>query len=105
MNTIQYVVRCTAEGCVDRAIYKIAAAWSDGTLEELKTYSLACESHLASLYRLSCTKNKSCRLAEGETLSTPRLYSIEPGQRDKALKRLADLETKLQDRKNSGPVA
>ena len=36
---------------IELAIYKIAAAWSDGTSRELKNYGLACETHRDSVTR------------------------------------------------------
>jgi hypothetical protein len=75
------------------AVYKIAARWSDGSTEELKTYALCCEKCLADWHRRSCAKQAACRLARGETLERPGVYRLEGGRRDRELQRLRELET------------
>ena len=95
MKTARYVVRCTAEDCQDAAGYKIAAEWSDGTLSELKTYGLACDRHLDLLLRRAREKRGRCRLAEGETLSDPRVFRLGTAQHDRELVRLPELETRV----------
>jgi hypothetical protein len=92
MDQIPYVVRCTAQGCHEPATYKIAAEWSDGTTKELKTYGLACESHLQLLFRRSRDRQRGYRLAEGESLGAPAVFRIEQGRRDRELVRMPDLE-------------
>jgi hypothetical protein len=77
------------------AIYKIAARWSDGVTEELKTYALSCAECLADCFRRSRKKQASCRLAVGETLESPGVYRLDPGKRDRSLERLRDLEETL----------
>ena len=95
MSRIPYVVRCTVQGCQEAAGYKIAAEWSDGTTNELKTYGLACESHLELLFRRSRDKQRGYRLAEGETLGAPAVFRIEEGRRDRQLVRMVDLEARF----------
>jgi hypothetical protein len=95
MSRVPIAVCCTAEGCQEPAQFKIAAEWSDGTTKELKTYGLACESHLELLFRRSREKQRACRLAEGETLGSPGIFRIEGGRRDRELVRLPDLESDL----------
>jgi hypothetical protein len=90
-----YAVRCYTPGCPELAAYKIAARWSDGTTEELKTYALSCERCLADWYRRSCRKQAACRLARGETLERPGIYRWEHGRRDRQLRRLRDREEQL----------
>jgi hypothetical protein len=91
-------VICYRRDCGQPAIYKIAARWSDGVTEELKTYSLCCEACLAELYQRSRAKQASCRLAAGETLEAPGIYELARGRRDAQLARRSDLEQRL-----SGP--
>ena len=95
MNTRRYVVRCTAQGCQDLAEYKIASTWNNGATEELKTYALACASHIEPLFARAHEKSSRCRLAEGESLSPPGIFRIEPGRRDKELVRVPELEAKF----------
>ena len=95
MGRVPFVVRCTVQGCPDPARYKIAAEWSDGTTKELKTYGLACEKHLESLFQRSRDKLRGCRTAEGESLSAPGIFRIEEGRRDRELVRLPELEARF----------
>jgi hypothetical protein len=88
-----YSVLCYAPGCSRPAAYKVAARWSDGVTQELKTYSLACEACLSALYEQAAVKRAACRLAPGETLEEPGIYELTRGGRDKALKRRPDLES------------
>lgn len=87
-----YAVLCYAPGCEEPAEYKIAAAWSDGVIRELKTYFLACPKCVVGLYQIAQPKKAACRLAAGETLSDPMVYELARGQRDRALTRREDLE-------------
>jgi hypothetical protein len=90
-----YPITCYRRGCGRLAKYKIAARWSDGVTEELKTYALSCAECLADWYRLSRQKQAGCHLAPGEILDPPGIYHLERGQRDRALHRLPELEEKL----------
>jgi hypothetical protein len=76
-------------------VYKIAARWSDGVTEELKTYALSCPDCLADWFRRSREKQKACRLAPGEILEPPGIYQLASGQRDRQLQRQSDLEQQL----------
>lgn len=99
-----YPVRCTVcTGCavaeeagvsseVRLAAYKIAGRWSDGIIEELKTYALCCEACLTRAYSLSRSKQSACRLAPGETLEVLGIYELVRGKRDRELVRRHDLE-------------
>jgi hypothetical protein len=90
-----YPVVCSQPGCGQPALFKIAARWSDGVTEELKTYRLSCAECLPESFASSCRKQAACRLAPGETLERPAVYRLEPGQRDRQLLRRADLEERL----------
>ena len=90
-----YPLLCYRSGCGRLAVYKIAARWSDGVTEELKTYALCCAECLASWFGRSRAKQAACRLAPGETLEPPGIYGLERGQRDRQLHRLVDLEQQL----------
>ncbi len=92
-----YPIYCYRKGCGKPAIYKIAARWSDGVTEELKTYALCCEECLPDWYRWSREKQKACRLAARETLETPGIYRLHHGQRDRRLERMQELEDRLKD--------
>jgi hypothetical protein len=77
------------------AVYKIAARWSDGITQELKTYALSCPACLAEWFRRSRAKQAACRLAPGETLEVPGIYQLARGNRDPDLQRLPELEQQL----------
>lgn len=87
-----YPVLCYASGCGRPATLKIAARWSDGVTNELKTYALACPNCLPQLYTSAKSKRAACRLAAGETLDPPAVYELARGARDRELVRRADLE-------------
>jgi hypothetical protein len=78
-------VPCGASGCGSDAEYKIAANWSAGRFNELKTYGLACEAHYAQAYRDALRRRKihppSAEEAQGEI----GVYRYEKGKSDKSL--------------------
>src|SRR5258708_8806051 len=90
-----YPIYCSRPKCGRSAAYKIAARWSDGATEELKTYSLCCPECLPELFSSAKGKQKACRLAPGEILESPGIYSLSRGQRDRQLHRLRELEENL----------
>jgi hypothetical protein len=96
MSMPPYPVMCYAPGCANPAAFKVAARWSDGLTDELKTYYLACETCLPALYASAVAKRAACRLAAGETLDAPGVYELRRGGRDKQLARRADLEAELE---------
>jgi hypothetical protein len=98
-----YPVICYRSGCGEPAVYKVAARWSDGVTQELKTYGLACPACLAEQYARACAKRAACRLASGETLEEPGVYELARGRRDQQLVRRADLEESLAD--STGPAS
>jgi hypothetical protein len=87
-STFVYQPSCTRTDCNRPAVYKIAAAWSDGTSKELKTYGLACESHRDELLAEARSKQRTLRLAEGETVGPIGVYQLLPGVRDAELSRV-----------------
>ena len=92
---MNYPVLCYRPGCGQPAVYKIAARWSDGVTQELKTYALSCADCLAKQFRKSREKRAACRLAAGEKLDAPAIYELAHGQRDACLVRRTDLETQF----------
>lgn len=87
-----YPIACYTRDCNNLAVYKIAARWSDGQTQELKTYGLCCRDCLERWFRQGQEKQKRCRLTLNETLDPPGIYALERGQRDQQLRRLDDLE-------------
>jgi hypothetical protein len=90
-----YPILCYQPGCPHEAVYKIAARWSDGITEELKTYGLVCTACLPRWFERSLAKQATCRRAANEILEVPGIYRLARGRRDVDLERLADLETRL----------
>jgi hypothetical protein len=95
MSLKNYVIHCYTKGCSNPAAFKIASRWSDGVTSELKTYSLCCGECLPARFRDSLRKQAVCRLAEGEILEAPGIYTIERGRRDRQLTRLVELEKQI----------
>ena len=89
-----YPIVCYAKDCSHPATFKIAAHWSDGITNEMKTYALACEVCLGKLFVAALLKRAACRLAPGETLDEPGIYDLHRGERDSTLKRRPELEVK-----------
>jgi len=87
-----YELICSHAGCTGPAEFKIAARWSDGITQELKTYTLACQACLPELYRQARVKQSTCRLALGESLEQVGIYHLTRGSRDRQLTRRPELE-------------
>jgi hypothetical protein len=90
-----YAVLCYTKGCGQKAVYKIAAEWSDGLTGELKTYALSCQDCLPTWYESSRAKQAACRTAPGEVLQPPGIYYLERGQHDQQLRRATEVEQEL----------
>src|SRR5438477_12450990 len=90
-----YPILCYTRACGKPAIYKIAARWSDGVTHELKTYALCCADCLADWFGRSRQKQAACRLAKGEKLEPPGIFTLQRGRRDTEIDRLRDLEEQL----------
>lgn len=84
-QSFQYRPACSAIDCDQAAVYKIAAAWSDGTSRELKNYGLSCEVHRDSQLHLARLHHAGLRLSEGETVGPVELYRLRSGCRDAQL--------------------
>jgi hypothetical protein len=85
----QYLPRCSFSGCAEPAQLKVAAAWSDGTFQELKTYALSCEAHLEPLREAAVRRRSTVRLTEGESLEPIAVYRLDRQSRDADLPRHA----------------
>ncbi len=89
-RVFRYQPACNAPGCREPAVYKIAAAWSDGTSWELKNYGLACEAHRVSQLELAQGDHQALRQADGETVGPVELYLLRDGCRDAELSRVVE---------------
>ena len=83
--------RVTCSECDLPAQFKVAARWSDGQTEELKTYGLCCQEHLAECFRRSRERQAACRLVPGEILEPPGIFERGTGPQQ----RRVDLEAGL----------
>ena len=92
MTMKPYKVLCLQSSCKNLANFKIASRWSDGGVEELKTYALACEKCLASTFSQSFVKHKNCRTIPGEVLESPMIFELHTGKHSNQLVRRTDLE-------------
>jgi hypothetical protein len=90
-----YPILCYTPDCGQPAVYKIAARWSDGITEELKTYALSCAECLPRWYRTSREKQLRCRVAPNEILDPPGIFLLGRGQHDRELLRQPELEQQL----------
>jgi hypothetical protein len=88
--TFQHSPTCSAQGCGQPAVYKVAAPWSNGTQRELKTYGLACEAHRQDLLARGKTSRKGLTLAQGENIGEVGVYQLIAGKRDAELPRLPE---------------
>lgn len=95
MPLTNYVIRCTTRDCPRAAVYKIAAQWSDGLISELKTYALCCAECARERFAEARVKQAACRLTPGESLEAPGIYELKPGERDRGLRRVEEVERKL----------
>lgn len=85
-------IRCGQEGCNEPAAYKIAARWSDGVFNELKSYGFACSDHLGPIFRGAEDRRSDYNTTPGESLGEIQIYKWETGKRDGQLVRLPGLE-------------
>jgi hypothetical protein len=90
-----YALVCYRPGCGQPAVYKIAARWSDGITQELKTYALCCPGCLGTCLAASRQRQAACRTTAGETLGPVGIYELCRGRRDAQLVRREDLEREL----------
>jgi hypothetical protein len=89
-----YPLYCYTKGCGRPALFKIAARWSDGITQELKTYALSCKECLPHWLARSREKQASCRIAPGETLEAPGVFGLERGRRDSEIQRVSELDAR-----------
>src|SRR5258708_4631422 len=87
-----YPITCTQPGCPRLAVYKIAARWSDGATEELKTYALCCAKCLSEVFRQSVQKNAAWRRVRGEAGERPGFFRLPTGRRDPQFQRCPEFK-------------
>ena len=84
----QYRPKCSTLGCDRPGVFKVAAPWSYGNINELKNYGVCCEEHRSSLLERAKAENASVPSAEGEKFGPVGLYQLVYGLRDADLKRV-----------------
>jgi hypothetical protein len=90
-----YPLICYEPGCGKEARYKIAARWSDGLTEELKTYGLTCEDCLQAWFIRSHAKHEACRRTPGEKRGLVSVFAMYDGNGARNLQPRPDLEQKF----------
>ncbi len=85
-------VCCSDPSCTEPAVYKIAAPWSNGVFNELKSFGFACADHLGPVFKQAESRRKVYHPTEAETVGVIGIYKYEPGKRDRQLQRLSGLE-------------
>jgi hypothetical protein len=81
-------VRCGTPGCTSDAEYKIAANWSAGRFNELKTYGLACGAHYAQSYRDALRRRRTLPPSPEESLGEVSVYRYQQGKPDRELEKV-----------------
>ncbi len=89
-KSFHYGANCSAAACAAPAVYKLAAAWSDGTSRELKNYGLACAAHRGALLANAHRRHQGLKLSDGETVGPVELYLLAPGCRDVELVKISE---------------
>ncbi len=89
VKPFHYTPNCTAAGCPQPAIYKIAALWSDGTSQELKSYGLVCETHRQERYEQACERSALLSRTADESVGPVEIFRLEPDRRDAELTRVS----------------
>lgn len=85
-------VGCSVAECDEPAQYKIAAPWSDGSFNELKTFGHACADHLGEVFRDAQDRQQDYIPSPAETVEEIGIYKYEQDRRDRQLQRLWGLE-------------
>jgi hypothetical protein len=88
-------VVCGRAQCGKTATYKIAAPWSAGRFNELKSYGLACSEHYNDVYREAQRRSKLHHMSPEESVGEIGVYRYEKGKLDRQLERLVGAEGKL----------
>ncbi len=88
--SFHYQPICSAPGCQEAAVYKVAAPWSNGLSHELKNYGLACADHRESQLLIAQQHRELLKVAEEETVGSVQLYQLVPGRRDVELSKVPD---------------
>jgi hypothetical protein len=95
-----YPVLCYTKDCGQKAVYKIAAKWSDGLTGELKTYALSCPECLPRWFQSARAKQALCHTTPGEVLEPPGIYFLARGQHDQQLRKAVEVEQQLSEAAN-----
>ena len=91
----EYTVRCGVPDCEGEARYKVAARWSDGRFNELKTYGHACAEHAGEIFRAAEQRRALCPNVPGETVGETALYRSDDGWLSRRLTREESLEAQF----------
>lgn len=84
----QYQPQCSTTGCTRPGVFKVAAPWSYGNINELKNYGVCCAEHRDSLFTRAKAENAVLPSTEGEKFGPVGVYQLLPGIRDAELTRI-----------------
>lgn len=83
-----YQPKCSLPGCGRPGVFKVAAPWSYGNINELKNYGVCCEEHRDGLLQRARGESQGLAPSEGEKIGPVGVYQILPGVRDAELTRV-----------------
>jgi hypothetical protein len=86
------IVTCLSPRCGKTAEYKIAAPWSSGHFNELKSYGLFCADHLSGAFGNALKRSHSYQASPDESVGEVGVYAYEKGKHDRELSRVKELE-------------
>jgi len=84
----KYQPKCSVPGCGRPGVFKVAAPWSYGSINELKNYGVSCEAHRDAVFDRAKAENAGLAAADGEKFGPVGVYQIVPGMRDVDLTRV-----------------
>ncbi len=84
----KYQPKCSVPGCGRPGVFKVAAPWSYGSINELKNYGVSCEEHRDALFTRATAENAGLAAVDGEKFGPVGVYQILLGVRDADLTRV-----------------
>jgi hypothetical protein len=74
------------------ACYKIAARWSDGATDELKTYGFACEQCVRHVLGVARRRQSRVQLAPEEVTPLAEVYDLQTVRQNREAARRPEIE-------------
>lgn len=92
----RYQPGCAAPDCDRPPVVKIAAVWSNGPLQELKNYGLACQEHCDRLLALAAERRRGLAISDDEQVGPVQAIALPAS-------RVLDRPASSRDEDRSGP--